>query len=234
MKLVLFFLFQFMLSAVYASEFSSTNIQFLNGNNYKLGNKERTIMTLSHVSSWSHGENFLFFDVTNPFNGSTSVYGELTPSVNASKVFNKDFSEGFISDYRLTGTLEVGANYKAHLYGLGLNLEIPYFKIFKIDFLYRDTKNVDDSTYQVTLIWNLKFQVLSNDFVFTGFSDFAGKEGTREANQLYAPQLLMDMGSYWGRHGESYLGFEYQQWNNKYGVSGADEAVLQVMVKFIL
>ncbi|HET8707611.1 MAG TPA: hypothetical protein VFM46_14995, partial [Pseudomonadales bacterium] len=67
----------------HAAIWSSTNIQYLKGHSYKLGDESRSIITMEHADGWKYGDNFFFVDVTNPDSDSTttptSFYGEYSP-----------------------------------------------------------------------------------------------------------------------------------------------------------
>ena len=69
---------------------------------------------------------------------------------------------------------------------------------------------------------------------FGGFIDFAGSQGDREESIIGAPQLLVDVGNFWGAPDRLHAGIEYQFWRNKFGIDGVDEDVVQLMVKWVL
>tara|TARA_R110000868_G_scaffold248282_5_gene504668 strand:- start:424 stop:1137 length:714 start_codon:yes stop_codon:yes gene_type:complete len=215
-----------------ASDWSSTNLQFLRGSDYELGAKERTIMTLEHASGWKYGDNHFFFDITNPDSKDTAVYGEITPSLSITKLMNKDISKNFINDYRFVANAEFGNQNRTYLYGVGVNFNVKNFKFLKTNLMIRDKPEVKGSTYQLTIAWLLPFELGNTRFHFTGFTDLAGKEGTKAANQLFAPQLLIDVGSFWNSEDSFLIGVEYQYWKNKFGAKGTTESVPQAMMKF--
>lgn len=199
---------------------SFTNFQVLLGNGYKLGDQKRTIFTFEHASSWARGENFFFFDVTEPNEEGTGVYGEYSPSFALTK------------DLSLAATFEMGSGVRNKLYGLMWKPKVPHMTYFKVFPLLRDNPSQRGVTYQVTLAWHSFFSIFQQTFVFTGFADFAGHEGSLKSNQLIVPQLL------WNANIESeapsplYFGVEYQYWKNKYGVEGVTESVPQLMMKW--
>jgi len=211
-----------------------TNLQILKGNRYELGPRERHVFTFEHVSVWEFGDNFFFFDVSNPDQEETSLYGEYAPSLSLGKIFGRDLSFGAIKDLRLTAGFEFGKGYRTFLYGAGVDLALPRFTFFKAKLCARDTADVEGVTWQATLIWLAPLHFRSAKFLFGGFADFAGREGQRASNQLTAPQFLLDVGSFWGRPGSFFAGIEYQYWRNKFGVRGVTENAAQAMVRFNL
>ncbi|MBH48117.1 MAG: ion channel protein Tsx [Halobacteriovorax sp.] len=219
-------------SVLFASDWSSTNLQFLRGSDYKLGPKERTIMTLEHASGWKYGDNHFFFDITNPDSKDTAVYGEFTPSLSVAKLLGKDISKNLINDYRVVANAEFGNQIRTYLYGFGVSFNVKNFKFLKANLMIRDKPEVKGSTYQLTIAWLLPFEIGKTRFHFTGFTDLAGKEGSKAANQLIVPQLLIDVGNYWNSADCILVGVEYQYWKNKFGAKGTTESVPQAMMKF--
>lgn len=126
----------------------------------------------------------------------------------------------------------MGNNKRTYLYGLGFYLNIKSFKYLKVNLYLRDKPEVESSTYQITFAWRLPFSLGNHRFHFTGFSDFAGKEGPKVANQLIVPQLLLGIGSYWKQAETLFVGVEFQYWRNKFGLEGVTERVPQAMAKW--
>lgn len=218
-----------------AADWSSTNMQLLHGSDYKLASAEKaTIITLEHASGWKYGDNFFFFDIFQPFEVNSTVYGEWHPRFSLGKITGSDTSFGFVKDILVATELNVGEGWRAYFYGVGLDLDIPHFSFFAINFFIRDDMTIqDDSTFQISPSWNLPFTLGEARFEFGGFLDYAGAEGQGKANLLTAPQLLLDVGNFQGKPGNFYLGVEYQYWKNKYGVDGVDESVAQLMGKWV-
>jgi len=103
-----------------SATWSSTNIQYLYGTSHEriefdpeaglYGVEEsRSVITVEHVNEWKYGDNFLFFDITNPDRGDaqtpTSIYGEISPRLSFAKMTGKKLSRGLFKDVLLTGTL---------------------------------------------------------------------------------------------------------------------------------
>jgi len=188
-----------MLSTAQAESWSNTSILFHYGSNFdKLiggetvpDGKMETI-TIEHVGGWAYGTNFFFFDLTTAEFGSGSsqkLYGEWAPTLSMGKISGKDLSFAFIKDINLAIELNQGDNFRATNIGLGLDLDIPGFKVFGTNFFSRDD-NFNDSTFQITMFWNSTFNLGPVPFIFEGFLDYYGTDfGTEVVTQ---PRLLID------------------------------------------
>jgi nucleoside-specific outer membrane channel protein Tsx len=223
-----------------AAIWSSTNMQLLYGSGYELASSEdATIITIEHASGWKYGDNFFFFDIWQPFDKDTNIYGEWHPRFSLGKMTGSDMSFGFVKDVLIATELNVerftyGAGWRAYLYGVGFDLNIPHFDFFAINFFIRDDMTIaDDRTFQISPSWNIPFTLGELRFEFGGFLDYSGAEGDGEAQLLTAPQLLLDVSNFKGSPRNFYIGMEYQYWKNKYGVDGADESVAQLMAKWV-
>lgn len=233
-----------------ASQWSSTNIQYLTGDSYeriyfdaaagKLDSAEDSlsIITVEHVNGWKYGDNFLFIDITNPdrtdSGASTSYYGELSPRLSFGKLTGKDLGYGMIKDVLLTSTAEIGQGFHNYLYGLAVDLDIFSMPVAQINYYIRnETATGAETGYQVTLVWLKPFTVGGLSLVAEGFFDYAYGMDHVEDNIIAAPRLMLDLGATWGSPGVLQVGIEYQIWRNKYGIDDIDEDVAQAMVKWI-
>jgi len=223
----------------HAANWSSTSLLLHSGSGYELGREDRTILTLEHVSGWNYGKNFFFFDVTEPNTdgvNESGFYGEYSPSLSLSKLSGSDLSFGMVKDLSLEGTWELNQFGNAKLFGLGLALNIPNVPVADLKIYQRFTeKNGEsDSAPQVTFVWMSPFSLGSTNWVFEGFLDYAFEEEEvgKVENIIAAPRILLDTGALWGAPKQLYTGIEYQYWNNKFGVDGVDEDVVQATVKW--
>jgi len=220
-----------------ASDWETTNLQVLYGDGFKvLPPEARTIFTFEHASGWKYGDNFFFFDVTEPMANETSIYGEWHPRFSFRKMLSKEPGTGFLQDVLIATELNVennGASWRAYLYGIGFDLKIPGFAFFAINFMVRDDMTIkDDSTFQISPAWSVPFNLGRTAWDFRGFLDYAGAEGEGEYQLLTQPQLLLNLSSLWAESGRLWIGVEYQYWKNKYGIDGVDENFVQVMGKW--
>lgn len=218
-----------------ADRWSSTNVQVLYGETYELGPETRTILTLEHASGWEYGDNFFFVDVTDFEDEGTELYGEFASRLSLSKISGRKIGVGPLADVLLAGQLEFGEGLRTYLYGIGTSWTIPGFAFFNLDFYVRDEQGLDGNpTWQITPSWLVPFGVGPVKASFGGFIDFAGSQGDREESIIGAPQLLVDVGNFWGAPDRLHAGIEYQFWRNKFGIDGVDEDVVQLMVKWVL
>jgi len=217
---------------------SSTNIQYLYGRSYELGDKARSIVTLERASGWRYGDSYLFVDVQNPDRSGratkTSFYGELSPRLSLGKISGHDLAVGMIHDVLLSFTAEFGEGFRNYLYGLAVDLKVPGFAYFKANWYVRNEIDfATDRGQQVTLAWALPFRTGALDWTLEGFADYAWGLHPAADKLATAPRLLLDIGKAFGAPGTLQAGMEYQIWRNKFGIKGVDENVPQIMVKWI-
>lgn len=250
-----------------ASEWSSNNIQLMQGSGFRVdgtGNdtmpdKHRTIFTFEHASGWRYGDNYYFFDVTNPDRKGTEIYGEWHPRLSLSKMSGRKVSWGPIKDTLLASQMNVfgghntnsGAGTRAYLWGIGFDWDIPKFSFFQSNFYVRKDTHVSGTTYQITLAWSLPFSIAMTDWRFEGFCDWIPKNygeqvsrgGRKHANVLFEPQLLIDVGNLTFKSKDKlFVGIEYTYWNHKLGIQDESvasigrtkEKALKWMIKFYL
>ncbi|QXE90222.1 DUF5020 domain-containing protein [Geomonas subterranea] len=214
---------------------NQTNLQYLWGGKFKLQeNSTQSTITIEHANGWKYGDNFLFFDVTNPDRENAAIYGELSPRLSLGKITGRDLSAPLVKDVLLAGTLEVGQGFRNYLYGVGLSLNLPKFNFADLNVYVRNDPKQAGSTYQVTPCWQLPFTVGKADMIFEGFTDIAGSEGDLSFNIDAQPRLLMDLGKFWDAPGSVFVGTEVIYWHNKYGVKGVNEFAPQAMIKFVM
>lgn len=221
-----------------AAQWSSTNIQYLYGSNYELGDDTRSIITLEHVNGWKYGDNFFFVDITNADrpgdSTATGHFAEISPRLSFGKIFNTDLSMGIVKDVLFTSTAELGDGFRNYLYGIAVDLDIPKFNFFQVNWYLRHEVDFGtDLGQQITLVWGLPFKTGSVDWMFEGFADYAYGVDPAEDNLIAGPRLLLDVGKLWGAPGTLQSGIEYQIWRNKFGIDGVDEDVAQLMLKWI-
>lgn len=228
-------------------QWSNSEVQYLHGSNYlepfNPDDVSQSIITVTHADGWTYGRNFFFMDTLFSDGGQPSqinLYGEAYSTFSLSKIGGLDLSFGIFKDFGITGGVNLGENMdsrqsgtRAWLYGVTLDLNLPGFDYFNIDFLrMRVTEPVDIGTsWQITPVWKLPFEIAGSKWSFEGFADFIGKKDNRAARQALAqPQLRLDIGDLWGNGNHLYLGIEYQYWHNKYGIKGLHDNVPQALL----
>ena len=228
-------------------QWSSSEIQFLNGNNFNEPfNPEsvsKSIITVTHVHGWAYGRNFFFMDTLFSTDGEPSqinLYGEAYSTFSLGKILDKDLSFGIFKDFGVTGGVNLGENmdstqsgFRAWLYGVTLDFDLPGFDYFNVDFLRQRITETEDigTSWQITPVWKLPFQIAGSKWSFEGFADFIGKKGDHAARQALAqPQLRLDVGDFFGNSDHLFIGIEYQYWHNKYGIKGLHDKVPQALL----
>lgn len=221
-----------------AQAWTSSSISLLYGWDYAVGEKERSMATFEMTNGWEYGDNYFFFDYTNLSGGSTAgvptVYGEFAPRLSFGKLTGRDLSFGPVKDVLLAGQLEMGDDINRRLYGIGFDIDVPGMDYFQFNVYARDDQDKPGDTWQTTFVWGSKFDIAETKWFFKGHFDYAGSEGGTDHNINAAPQLLLDVGNFWGAEDRLYAGVEYQYWRNKFGIKGADEDNPQLIVTWKL
>ncbi|XOV80963.1 MAG: nucleoside-binding protein [Aestuariibacter sp.] len=203
------------------------SFSLLRGENYQLGDSDRTIVTFEHASGHDWGDTFLFIDRLESSNGFTETYGEFTLRYGI-----KEWPEQFIKKLSLAGSTEVGDGFTNYLYGFGLDLDIPGFRYFQANFYLRNNEFAE-RTEQLTLV----FAIPLGPLLWDGFIDFAGS-GKNDLGQPFTAspnftsQLKYDLGPSLGLSSRLYAGVEYVYWQDKFGVQGIDERNVNLLLKW--
>lgn len=228
-------------------QWSSSEIQFLYGGNFNEPFNPEDVskftITVTHTHGWTYGRNFFFMDTLFSTDGEPSqinLYGEAYSTFSLGKILDTDVSFTIFKDFGITGGVNLGENmdspqsgYRAWLYGLTVDFDLPGFDYFNVDFLRQRITETEDigTSWQITPVWKLPFQIAGTHWTFEGFADFIGKKGHHAARQALAqPQLRLDVGDFFGNTDHLFLGIEYQYWHNKYGIKGLHDNVPQALL----
>ena len=227
-------------------QWSNSEIQYLHGANYREpfnpNDVSQSIITVTHADGWAYGRNFFFLDTLFTESGQpaqTNLYGEAYSTFSLSKISGLDLSYGIVKDVGLTAGVNLGENlnsahsgFRAWLYGVTVDFDLPGFAYFNVDFLrQRVTESADiGSSWQITPVWKLPFEIAGSKWSFEGFADFIGRNQSAARQALAQPQLRLDIGDLWGNTDHLYLGIEYQYWHNKYGIKGLHDKVPQALL----
>jgi nucleoside-specific outer membrane channel protein Tsx len=213
-------------NSAHAADFSTTSFLALWGDEFEFGDKSRQIFTFEHANAWKYGDNFFFFDVTNPTrdgdNTPTGFYGEYSPRLSFGKILRQDLSIGPLRDVLLASTLEMGEGFNNQLYGVGSSWDIPGFAFFNLDYFpfVNDSgfsaDSLDDGQ-QITISWLYPINIGPVSLIFEGYLDYAFGSDDEDDNVLWDPRLLVDAGKFWGSPGHLFAGVEWRYWDNKFG-----------------
>jgi len=210
-------------------------LHLLRGWNYELGEAERTIITYEHVSDWKYGFNNFFFDFLDPIQDTSETYFEGYTWLSYEKIRGQDVKWGIVDDVAFAvGFNADDGGFRAYRAGPTVIFDIPQLDFFSIDFFAFDDWNNPQVTYTITPFWDHNFDMGRFRFKARGSVTFTGKEGetARQVNAI--PQLLLDIGHFWGHPDKFYAGVKYLYNRNKFGVKGVDESLPQVMLMWHL
>ena len=228
-------------------DWSNSEIQYLYGFGYRMPSNPEPVsmstITVTHADGWSLGRNFFFMDTYISDGGQsqqTSVYGEAYSYLTLGKLLGRDLTLSIFKDINATLGVNAGENFDSSqsgprilLYGFTLDLNLPGFKMFSLDFLQHDQFETipNGNSWQITPAWIFPFTIAGTKWSLEGFTDFIGKKNPGYAFNIIAqPQLRLDVGDLLGKSGHFYAGIEYQYWHNKYGIQGLNESLPQALV----
>jgi len=212
--------------------FSTTNVQYLYGDfegptflDTKDGPKHT--ITLEHYRTFDYGDLFAFFDYAHApkglrFSDHNDLYGEFSPRLSINRITGTPTSGGIIKEWYAAFQYNRGEDYRAWLYGAGVDLNIPGFSVFGLN-LYRKIQNIGDNTYQLSANY---YAPLGKQWHFEGFTDWT------TCDFLSQNQLLFDISSSLGvTGGKLEIGTEWHYYHeNTYH---NDNDVFQAMVKYV-
>jgi nucleoside-specific outer membrane channel protein Tsx len=204
---------------------SDTSISLLYGDSYEapFGTEDQTFttMTLEHVSGHSWGGLFYFLDRS--VGDVTESYSEVSPKFNLVKM------DGVVTAITASITYESGSsafsNFDNYLYGVGFDLAIPGMNYASAT-VYRAFNEGDDDN-QITLTYG----VSSGGFNLDGYVDYSFDNDSGEDQMMINPQITYDIAPMLGASGKVKVGIEYFYWGNKYGVDGADQNAVSLLLK---
>jgi len=203
-------------------QWSNFSLTFMKGSNYEVGDSDRTVFTAEHTSAHSWGDNFFFIDRLNSKDGTTESYFELAPRLSLGAFIDDGLAFGPINDILIASTWEAGQGFDNYLYGVGLNINVPGFQYVGLNF-YQVSNDLIDDDQQVTLTWGLPFSIGSAEFIYDGFVDWSSAESDHAAEMNFTSQLKWNVGKLVGIESAVYVGVEYVNWTNKFGIEGVDE-----------
>lgn len=209
-------------------DFSVTGLY---GENYELtAEPEQTTVTFEYAAKLHYGDVFAFADRTES-DGQKDTYFEFSPRLSLGAVAGQPLAMGIVKDVLVSTTWEGGEDMNNYLYGVGVDLAIPYFQYFSANVYRANNDNVDDD-WQLTFTYGLPFKLANEEFLFDGFLDWSTKEETHASEMNWTSQLKWNVGQHISPDTRLYLGMEYSHWDNKYGVENQDERNVSALVKY--
>ena len=218
-------------------DFSVTGLY---GENYKspfvTGDKEieQSTVTFEYGAGFKYGDFFAFADRSNNDPDGNDTYFEVSPRLSLSAVSGQKLAVGPIKDVLVATTWEGGEGFNNYLYGIGLDLDIPYFKYAQLNFYKADNdKKMTEDDYQMTFAYGVPFKVGAEDFLVDGFLDWSTAEDDHASELNWTTQYKWNVGKHISPDTRLYVGIEHSVWNNKYGnKSGIDQNDVSALVKY--
>lgn len=194
------FLMVFSLVVAFADYKGMSNLQLHLSNQFdkKLGmidtkNGNKATYTFEHFGKFDFGDHFFFID---HFEGdfldgsSKRDYIEYWPRFKISKYLPSLAKNCFVKDIYIASQynryVKKNTDMQAYLYGIGLDLDVPYFKHVEMN-LYNRNSNLEDNMVQLTFRYA---SFLPSGWSFTGYLDVT------EDNFLTLNQLTYDIGRF--------------------------------------
>lgn len=212
--------------------FSQSQIHVLDGNfkgptflDTQDGHKQT--VTAQHYRTWEYGDLFMFADYVYAKKGlqftnlKNDLYGEFSPRISLNKLTNTSTSNGIIKEWYIAGQYNRSETYRAWLYGIGTDLNIPGFDTFALN-IYRKDQYTGKDTYQLSAAYSL---TLSERWHFEGFTDWTTLDFFTQ------DQLLFDLSSSVGiTTGRLEIGTEWHYYHEN--TNHQDNDVFQAMIKY--
>lgn len=228
-----------------AKEFwSDTSLSLLYGQTYKVPftltttDSTRYVITFEHISDNSWGDFFTFLDISRSAESQrNNLYGELTPRLSLFKISNyKPNKDTFLQDLLLAVNLEYtndvfGTDFLNILAGVGTNVKVPGFQFVQLNFYRRSNQRSADN-WQFTPVFAVPFSLGAYDFRVDGWADFVSATRNVSSNIHTQIQMKIDAGKILMKKPDTfYLGTEYKYWRNKFGITGIQENVWQLLAQ---
>ena len=181
--------------------------QFNNNTFYDTADGNKFTGTYENYTSFSKlpinigGDIFSFFDYVNTTE-KEEYYFEIQPRLSISKTFDKNLEFGIIKDFTLNYQINKGNDFEAHLYGMGLDLNIPFLDFSSIGYYYKTTEY--DDTTQSSLVYGKK---LTSNIQFLGFIEYT-PNSIFSQNQIYYQLPFKDIdyvnvGLFWNYYNDT-------------------------------
>ncbi|MHA3891981.1 outer membrane protein OmpK [Acinetobacter sp. GXMZU3951] len=208
------------------------SITGLYGEDYQLITREdeQTTVTFEYTAKLKYGDFFAFADRTNNDVDGNQTYFEASPRLSLGAISGQKLELGPVKDVLVATTWEGGEGFNNYLYGIGVDLAIPYFQYAQVN-LYKADNEAQDDDYQMTLVYGVPFKVGTEDFLVDGFLDWSTAEDDHASEMNWTSQWKWNAGKHISPDTRLYLGVEWSVWNNKYGTN-SDENNVSALIKY--
>lgn len=214
----------------------NSSVSLLRGNDYRVGDAERQVLTFENTAGTTWGDSFLFLDHSRSSTGDTGNYAEWSPRLSLGKVSEQPMTLGIIKDVLVATTVEMPSHQTNYLYGVGVDLALPRFNFAQLNLYRRQNENSADN-WQVTAVWAVPFTLFNQQWLYDGFIDWASASSDQAANLNFTSQLKFALHPHFNLKDKLYLGIEYAYWTNKYGIADSpafrtNESNLNLLLKW--
>lgn len=240
---------------VSAANWSDTSVGYRYSSQFAEPNNDskvkKNILSLTHVSGYDYGQNFVNVDVLQSNSadpakdsekGATEAYVTYRHQLHLGKVFDTDLSFGPVSDFGLTAGLDLNTKNTAfaprkQLVVVGPTVKFAVPKGF-LDFsiMYGHERNHNsfkpagerDITFEdyaiYNLTWGIPFELGVMPMKFQGFANYMTPKGKGTTNeQLVRTSLMVDVGKLaFDADNKLWAGVGYEYWHNKFGNQKGD------------
>ncbi|MDV6328402.1 nucleoside-binding protein [Idiomarina sp. Sol25] len=213
------------------------SVTYLYGENYRVGDNRREVLTFEHAAGASWGDSFFFLDHLRSRDGSRENYAEWSPRLSGCKLgIYCPEDDGLIKDVLFANTVEMSQQATHFLHGLGVDLNLQGFTYLKLNTYRRNNDGVEDN-WQLTATWAYPFTIAEQSFLYDGFLDWFSSTEDQRASLNWTSQLKWNAGQAMGLDNRLYLGIEYVYWRNKFGIADTlgfptHESNVNLLVKF--
>jgi nucleoside-specific outer membrane channel protein Tsx len=207
------------------------SITGLYGENYEVVDEKQATATFEYTAKVKYADVFFFIDRMRGADDLKSSYFEFSPRLSLGEVSGQKLAFGPVKDVLISTTWEGGEGFDNFLYGVGFDLDIPYFQYASINLYRANNENIDDD-YQLTLTYGIPVKLGTEDFLIDGFLDWSTEEDTHESEMNWTTQWKWNAGKHISPETRLYLGIEHSVWTNKYGIPDADENNVSALVKY--
>jgi nucleoside-specific outer membrane channel protein Tsx len=227
--------------------FATANVQVLRAWNMfdaaspnNADNGDQTTVTFNYFGEHPYGDLNFFVDLSRAdakYYGTneTTAYAEIAPRLLVGKMFGAKIPG--LRDFGASFELNQGNDFFAYLAGVGFDLALPQPYLVGASVFYRYDFFVGN-TAQFTGVWGIPFTVGPMNFAFKGFIDVTQANDLTDLNDpdakgidlMTQPELLVDVGTFFGKPRQFWLGTEYWLHKNP----NDDTQALQAMFEWTL
>ena len=213
-------------------DFSLTGLY---GENYEVVDEQQATLTVEYAAKVKYADVFFFMDRMRGSDDQKLTYFELSPRLSLGEITGQKLAFGPVKDILISTTWESNSdafnNFDNFLYGIGFDLDIPYFQYANIN-LYRANNEQTKDDYQMTFAYAVPAKLGTEDFLIDGFLDWSTAEDDHASELNWTTQWKWNAGKHISPDTRLYVGIEHSVWQNKYGVKGVNENNVSALVKY--